>query len=179
MMPTLQEWLADWQAMLRDIDEDTYTFLTSAHEGEAYRVLKVSIYDREIDGEKRSIATTAKRFDRKVAYFTHRVRDTTIPRVITVRGAPRWVLEPGPDCHSYAAAVEGVSARDMEAALRRSALGRIVAKRAKRGQKRQREMLEIEKESLEERLRDAHEEIAILAGHLRHVERELAARGAE
>ncbi|NNM73877.1 hypothetical protein [Enterovirga aerilata] len=177
-MSTVRAWIDDWQAVLAGVEEGAYTFLTATHDDRDYRILMVSAFDRDIDGDKRAVTTPAKIFDRKVAYFTHRVRDTTIPRVITVRGEPKWVLEPGPECQDYAAAVEGISLRDLEGAVRRSTLGRTVARRLRRGEKRRRAILEIEKESLEERLRDAHEEIASLSGHLRHVERELAVYGA-
>ena len=147
------------------------------HDGRDYEVLHISIFDPEIDGERRVVRTPVRVFDDKLALFTRRTRDIGLVRVIAVRGRPRYVLEPGADALDWAADVEGVSVRVLTQSAREGALGRQVARLVRHRERQSREIVEAQVRALRERAEDAEAEAALLRAELRVRERDLAQYG--
>jgi len=173
-MATWNEWLRAWRQIADSVPEGEYTEITMRHGGRDYDVLRISLYDPVVDGERRTVRTAVRDFDDKVALFTHRTRDLGIVRVIAVHGRPRYVLEPGADAVEWAADVEGVSQGELARSIREGALGRRVARLATRQERRSRAVLEAKVQALRERLQDSEAEEAMLRADLRAHERDLA-----
>ncbi|MER8817197.1 hypothetical protein NKJ36_25040 [Mesorhizobium sp. M0142] len=125
------------------------------------------------------VRTSAREFDDKVALFSHLTRDIGLVRVITIRGRPRFVLEPGADVLDWAADVEGVSVRELAQAVREGSLGRRVARLVQRHERRSRQVVEAQVQALRERAEDAEAEAALLRAELSVRERDLARFGAD
>jgi hypothetical protein len=173
-MVAWKEWLRAWRQIADSVTEGRYKEITANHDGRDYNVLRISLYDPEIDGERRTVRTPVREFDDKVALFTNRTRDLGIVRVIAVHGRPRYVLEPGADAVDWAADIEGVSPAELAQSIREGALGRRVARLATRQERRSREVLEAKIQALRERVQDAEAEAAMLQAELRARERDLA-----
>ena len=178
-MVTVAEWIRDWRSHAEALDEGVFEHIVAERSSRRYVVLLVSVYDAAIDGDRRVVRTGAREFDDKVALLTHLTRDTGAVRVITMRGRPRFVLEPGGDALDWVADVEGVTVTELTRAVREGALGSRVAKLGQRRARRSRARLEAEVLALRERVTDAETEAAMLTGELRSRERDLARFGAE
>lgn len=178
-MVLLTEWLRSWRQIAAEIPADRYVSITTDRGDRSYEVLLVSVYDADVDGDRRFIRTGAREFDDKVALFTHLTRDTGAVRIISMRGQPRYVLEPGADTLDWLADVEGVSSAELTQAVREGDLGRKVARLASRGLRRSKARLEAEVQSLREQVEDAEIEADTLRNELKARERDLARRGAE
>ena len=87
--------------------------------------------------------------------------------MISVRGRPRYILEPGPDALEWAVDIEGVSLRELTLSSREGALGRRVARPVRQSTRRSREVLEAELQALRERAEDAEAEAELLRVELR------------
>jgi hypothetical protein len=173
-MATWQEWLRAWRQIADSVPEGRYKEITMQHDDRDYDVLRISLYDPEVDGERRTVRTAVRDFDDKVALLSHRTRDLGIVRVIAVHGRPRYVLEPGADAVEWAADIEGVSQGELAQSIREGALGRRVARLATRQERRSREVLEAKVQALRERVLDAEAEASMLQAELRARERDLA-----
>jgi hypothetical protein len=171
---TLSGWLRDWRNIAENVPVGNYEEITVELDGTTYEIMRISAFDQEIDGDRRAVRTGARIFDDKTALYTHLTRDTGVVRFITMRGSPTYVLEPGADVIEWAAAVEGISVREMAAAVREGALGKKVARLVKRGQRHAREVLVAQVTGLQQRAEDAEHEVAMLRLELRARERDLA-----
>jgi hypothetical protein len=172
-MATWTEWLREWRQIAETLREGYYEQITMHHREKDYDVLRVSLYDADLDGERRVVRTPIREFDDKVALFTRRTRDIGLVRVIAVRGRPRYVLEPGADALEWAADIEGVSLRELTQSVREGALGRRVARLANRQERRSREIVEAQVQALRERVEDVEAEAAMLKAELHARERDL------
>jgi hypothetical protein len=178
-MVALSRWIDDWRRVAAAVPDGHYEPITVERDGRRYEILQVSYYDPEVDGERRVIRTGAREFDDKVALFTHLTRDIGVVRVISVRGRPRWVLEPGADSLDWVADTEGVSIGELAQAVREGALGRRVARLVQRRERRSRETLEAQVQALRERAEDAEAEAALRRAELGARQRDLARYGAD
>jgi len=176
---SLSDWIRDWRRIADLVPEGICEPVTVRRGDREYEILLVSVYDPEVDGSRRMVRTGAREFDDKVALFTHLTRDTGAVRVISMRGRPRFVLEPGGDVVDWAADVEGVSVHELTQAVREGALGSRVARLAVHQERRSRGRLEAEVQALRERAEDAEAEALLLRGELRARERDLSRFGAE
>lgn len=161
------EWLRDWRGIAEGVAAGRYEAITADLAGTTYEILRVSAFDSSIDGDRRAVRTGARAFDDKTALYTHLTRDTGVVRFITMRGSPTYVLEPGSDAVEWAAAVEGVSVREMAQAVREGALGREVARLVRRGERHARDILTAQVDALEQRALDAEGEAELLRAELR------------
>lgn len=173
-MTTFRDWLADWRSIADAVPAGVYEPITITIDGREFEILRISAYDREIDGERRVVTTPVRQFDDKVALFTRRTRDLGLVRVIAVRGRPTYVLEPGGDALDWAAEVEGISSRTLLESVREGAIGRRVARLANRRERRSREVAEAQVQALQERLEDTRAEVGSLELMLRAQERILS-----
>lgn len=170
------DWLRNWRNIADGVPDGYYEAITSTIDDRDYDVLHISGYDVEVDGDRRVVRTSARDFDDKVALFTRRTRDIGLIRLICVRGSPRFVLEPGADVLDWAAAVEGVSVRDLAQSVRDGTLGRRVARLVRNAERRSRERADAELQALRERVEDLEAEAETLTAELRRRERDLARR---
>lgn len=166
-MATWTDWLRDWRQIAESVPEGQYEPITMRLGGRDYDVLRISAFDAEIDGDRRVIRTATRDFDNKVALYTRRTRDIGLVRVISVRGRPRYVLEPGADALEWAADVEGVSLRELTLSAREGALGRQVARMVRQSARRSPEVIDAELQALRERAEDAEAEAELLRAELR------------
>jgi len=173
-MVTLSDWLRNWRQIAENVSDGRYESITAERDGRSYEVLRISSFDTEIDGDRRAIRTGARDFDDKTALFTHLTRDTGVVRFISMRGRPRYVLEPGSECIEWAAEVEGVSERELALAVREGALGREVARLVRRGERQARAIMAAQVEALRQQVGDAEAEAELLRVELRARERDLA-----
>ncbi|MER9638362.1 hypothetical protein [Mesorhizobium sp. M0228] len=142
-MPSLASWIQNWREVAEEVPAGDYAPINVERDGVSYEILRISNFDPQIDGERRCVRTGAREFDDRVALFTHLTRDIGLVRVISLRGRPRWVLEPGADSLEWVADVEGVSVRELTLAAREGALGRHVARLLRRRERRSREVLDL------------------------------------
>lgn len=176
-MVALTEWLRDWRNIADEVSAGRYESIEVEREGTTYEILRISAFDREIDGGRRAVRTGARTFDDKTALYTHLTRDTGIVRFITMRGNPAYVLEPGSHAVEWAADVEGISVAEMALVVREGALGRQVARLVRRGERQSRDILAAEVAALRQRAEDAEDEAVILRAELRARERDLSRLG--
>ena len=169
-MPTLQAWLRDWRRIADSAAPGRYESITTERDGRQYEILRISSYDAEIDGERRAVRTGARTFDDKTALYTHLTRDTGVIRLITMRGQPRYVLEPGSEAVEWAADVEGVSVRELAHAVREGGLGREVARIVRHGVRASREMAAAQATALRRRAASADAEVRLLRAQLATLE---------
>ncbi|ESY96673.1 hypothetical protein [Mesorhizobium sp. LNHC229A00] len=173
-MPSLASWIQSWREVAEEVPAGRYVPINVERDGVSYEILRISNFDPQIDGERRFVRTGAREFDDRVALFTHLTRDIGLVRVISLRGRPRWVLEPGADSLEWLADVEGVSVRELSLAAREGALGRRVAGLVRRRERRSREVLEAQVQALRERAEDAEAEAALQRAELQTKERDLS-----
>lgn len=168
-MVTWAEWLRGWRGIADSVPEGEFEDIVMTSNEIDYVVLRVSQYDQDIDGDRRVVRTTSRDFDDQVALFTRRTRDVGFVRVITVRGRPRYVLEPGAGALEWAAAVEGVTMRELVESVREGKLGRRVSRSF-----RQRERQAAARvQALREQLEDAEEEVDRLRLDIRTMDRDI------
>jgi hypothetical protein len=180
-MPTFafKDFTADWRDVIESTPPDRYGHVVAAAGGADFKILTVSHFDNDIDGDRALIETASRDFDDGSAYFTHITRDALIGRMITHRGRPRYVIEPGPDALDYMAAREGVSAKRLVRAAREGELGRRLSAMAMREEKRKRNAAETTIAALNGRIQELEDEIGMLVKERNHLQRELARCGAE
>lgn len=178
-MATLSQWIGNWRAIANAVPDGQFEPISVEIDGRAYEILKISSFDQDIDGGRGVVRTAARDFDDKVALFTHLTRDMGIVRIISVRGRPRWVLEPGADSFGWVAITEGVSVVELDRAIREGVLGRRVARFARQKERWSRRLVEAQVRALRESLEDAEAEVGILQVELRSRERDLARYASE
>lgn len=166
-------WLRGWRGIADDVPDGEFEDIVITLDEEEYEVLRISRYDQDIDGDRRVVRTTSRDFDDQVALFTRRTRDLGLVRVITVRGRPRYVLEPGAGALDWAAAVEGVTMRELVESVREGALGRRVSRLVRQRARRGRNLAQARIQALRERLEDAEAETEQLRLELHTMERHL------
>ena len=71
-----------------------------------YEVLRVSIFDEDIDGPKTFVQTSSSSFEDKTALYCHLTRDIGLIRVITTKGQLWFIMEPGTEVLGWITAVE-------------------------------------------------------------------------
>ena len=116
-MVTISEWLRDWRTIVGGLEDGSYQPIMASHRnhaGRRFEVLRVSKFDREIDGSKSAIQTSSSAFEDSTALLCHLTRDAGIVRVVTTKGRPWFILEPGEEVLDWAAAVEDVSQKELE-----------------------------------------------------------------
>jgi len=177
MTHDIRDFNDDWREVAESIPFDRYGDITANVGEQTFKILRISRYSEEIDGDRAMVSTASRDFTDAQAFYTHITRDAHVSRVITLRGKPAYVLEPGPQVIKFKAAREGVSVKEFIAAAREGALGRLIAEAALREEKSARLVAEAKVKMLEERINELHEEEAILNFELRAARRELASRG--
>ncbi len=178
-MASMTEWLRKWRGIANALEEGIYESITVQRGDEIYEVLRVSIFDQEIDGGKHYVVTPSTDFEDQLAALSRRTRETGLTRVITAKGKPRFILEQGTDALEWMAAVEGVKLENLISATRNGSLWRSIARRVARGEKVKQRLLEAQVEELKEYAREAEYETQRLALELRSAEKELSRHGAE
>ena len=180
-MPTFEykDFSDDWREIAESVPADRYGDITATAGGQAFKILRISHFDADVDGGKMMVETAARDFSDASPYFSHITRDAHVSRIITLRGKPKFVLEPGSQVIKFKAAREGVSVSKFIAAAREGSLGRRIAEEAIREEKTARLCAEAKVLALTERLKDIEEETAMLNIELRAARKELALRGAE
>ena len=180
-MPTFsfKDFTTSWRDVIDSTPTDRYGHVVAGVGGVDFNILTVSHFDDDVDGDRTLIETASRDFDDGSAYFTHITRDALVGRVITHRGRPRYVIEPGPDALDYIATREGVSVKRLIRAAREGELGRRLAAVAIREEKHKRVMAEATTITLNGRIKDLEDEIGLLVTERNHLQRELARRGAE
>lgn len=168
------EWLRGWRAIADGVPDGEFEDIVMTSDETEYAVLRISQYDQHVDGDRRVVRTTSRDFDDQVALFTRRTRDLGLVRVITVRGRPRYVLEPGGGALDWAAAVEGVTMRELVESIREGELGRRVSRIFRQRARRNRDLAQAKIQALRERLEDADAEAELLRLELRTMERDIA-----
>ncbi len=177
-MVTMTRWLAKWRTVADDVEDGFYVPITVELDGRSFEVLRVSKFDTEIDGPKNGIQTTSSAFEDRTALFSHITRDTGLIRVVTTKGRPWFILEPGEEVLEWLAAVEGVALATLVDATRAGALWRGIA-RAVKLEKKRRQLTEAQVAELKYHISEAEDEANQLRRELRLAEKELARLGAE
>ncbi|AHF88272.1 hypothetical protein RLEG3_04020 (plasmid) [Rhizobium leguminosarum bv. trifolii WSM1689] len=163
------EWLRGWRVIADGVPEGEFEDIVMTSEGTDHVVLRISQYDQDIDGDRRVVRTTSRAFDDQVALFTRRTRDLGFVRVITVRGRPRYVLEPGAGALEWAATVEGVTMRELVESVREGKLGRRVSRLFRQRERQTTARIQ----ALREQLEDAEDEVERLRLDIRTMDRNI------
>lgn len=123
---SFRHWVSDWRTHVKLLDiaagaeaaagseevahkKGDHIAIVSRWGGVEYDVLSVTVFDPLLDGGRKLAQVTSRDFDNKVNLYSHRTRDTGLPRAITNKGRPRYLMEQGPDALRWGAAVEGMS----------------------------------------------------------------------
>jgi hypothetical protein len=168
-MVAMTRWIQGWREIARDLADGVYVSITAnpaAQEGRRFEVLRVSKFDQEVDGAKNAVLTPSSRFEDSTALLCHLTRDAGIVRVITTKGRPWFILEPGEDVLQWAAAIEGVTRAELLVATRSGVLWQRIAKRAKR-EKKAAALAKLRALELESQLADAEDEVNRLRAAVR------------
>ena len=165
-MVTLRAWIDDWKKVTEGVKDGVYEPINASVGEDTFEILRVSKFDQEIDGPRKTVETPARIFDDKVALFTHRTRDSGIVRIITKKGRKCFVLEQGTEVIEWAAAVEGVSTAELRGTAGESALWRSIALQV-RLQKARRAVLVAQVEQLKQRTMETEQEVQNLQLRLR------------
>ena len=169
----MSEWLKSWRTIVGQLEPATYEPITVTFEGTKYEVLRVSLFDEEIDGTKKVVQTPSSIFEDKTALYCHLTRDTGVMRVVTTKGRFWFIVEPGSEVFDWLAAVEHVGQSALRQALRAGVLWRGIAKRAHK-EKRILRLIEAEVEELNHQLAEAQHELDELKLELSRAQRELS-----
>ena len=130
-MATLSQWLRDWRSIADRLTEPGREAITMTHDDRTYEVLAVATYVPGIEEGHIMARTPSRDFDGKVALYSRRTRDTGLMRLITNKGAPRFVLRPGAEAMEWASAVEGIPAAKLVSASRMGGVSHGIARRAR------------------------------------------------
>ena len=87
----------------------------------------VSNYNPLLDGEKIYVSMPTSSFEAQVANYSRRTAEVGLARVITTKGAPRFILEQGPEALEWLAFLEGMDVGRLSNAMRSGSLWRDVA----------------------------------------------------
>lgn len=98
---TYQKLVKDCRSVLKEVNEGYYYNIDVNSKGTDYSIFTISIYDSEIDMEKKFIAVTSREFKDNTAFYLHFVRDTLANLVVKVHGKPKWIIEPCSDTSAY------------------------------------------------------------------------------
>ena len=176
-MTTMVEWLRDWRKITGQLKDGKYVSINQIEGNDKYEVLRVSTFDTEIDGGKTYVSMPISTFEDQVAMYSRRTRETGLIRVVTAKGAPRFIVEPGGNALEWMAAVEGVKLESLVLAMRNGSLWRSIARRVTENDKRAKQLVEAQIAELKERLQDAEFEASRLRMELRSAEKELGRYG--
>ena len=155
-MPSWKNWLDDWRNIADTSTPTTYEPIVSTKSGTEYEVLRVSGYDNHFDGDKPHVKNTIREFNDNIVRFSRATRDLGIVRVITNRGVPKFVIEPGGQAIDWLAETEGISVIALLKVMRAGDLGRRVRRRDRIALKNSREELAAKKAELTQELQDTH-----------------------
>ena len=172
-MATLSAWLQGWRTIADGLDPGDQEPITMTFARRSYEVLVVSAYEPGMEDGLIIAKTASRDFDSKVALYSRRTRDTGLVRIITNKGAPRFVLRPGGEAMEWASAIEGVPAARLLAATRPGAVGRGIARRARR-ENWDTIKVELALATINDQIIDMDEELEELRNEARALEREIA-----
>jgi hypothetical protein len=175
----LNEFLGDWKSAAAQLENGEFLPIYATADGKRFEVLRFSLFDEEVDGEKALIPTPVTSFTDRPAYYVHRTLYGSAARVLTRRDVRKFVLETGPEATEYLAARDGISPRALVRATRQGDQGRRLARRVKSSERKKQTALTWEIEVRDETIEELQAEIAALTAERNHLARELAARGSE
>lgn len=153
-MITWKNWLAGWRNIAEKSTLTEYQPIVWDESG--YEVLRVSRYDNNFDGDKSHIKHTISEFNDHIVWFSRATRDLGIVRVITNRGEPTFVIEPGGEVIEWRAEKEGVSVTTLMRVMRAGDFGRRVRRRDRMALKNSHAEWDAKKAELEQELQNAY-----------------------
>lgn len=167
-MPTLKNWLDDWRTIADQSTPTTYQPIVITASGTEYEVLSVSGYDANVDGNKPHVKNTIREFNDNIVRFSRATRDLGIVRVITNRGVPMFVIEPGGQVIEWLADTQGISVNTLMKVMRAGDLGRRVRRRDRVALKNSREESVAKEAELKQEIKDMSTQINYLK--IKHAE---------
>ena len=84
----------DYRKAFTKIAEGEYWTITFKKEGIDHKIIRVSIFDSEIDDESKCLPVTSRDFKDNPSFYLNFIRYTLSNIIITVHSKPKWIIEP-------------------------------------------------------------------------------------